>query len=73
MIAPKRAAPTAPVNTTLPAVPAVKLRFWPAPVRVELNVIFPPVDPVLTSTAPVSVVAPVKVTLSAEVAMLPAV
>ena len=39
----------------------------------ELNVISPPVDPVLMSTAPVNVVALEKVTASAEVAMLPAV
>lgn len=39
----------------------------------ELNVIFPPVDPVFTSSVPVNIVALLKVTASAEVATLPAV
>ena len=39
----------------------------------EPNVIVPPVDPVFTSSVPVNVVALLKVTASAEVAMPPAV
>ena len=66
-MSPRRVAPTAPVKSTFPPVPAFSVRFsTPAvvPVSVLLKVMFPPVAPVSIVTEFVSLTASEKTTLA---------
>ena len=65
---------SAPLSVMLPAAPASRASAFPAVAMVELNKMFPAAVPVVSmSTAPPSVVAETKVTLSLVVVMSPAV